>query len=232
MWRQFKIRLKIANRFRTDFFNKDLFKYAVVANDILHFDYEISIEQEIKKNAGFENKLYNLELAAKKINQYVLKPGQIFSFFKIIGNPKFHFKKSRTIVNNGIVEDVGGGICQVSGIVYQISLTAGLEIIERHNHSIDIYTEETRFTPLGTDATIVYGYKDLKIKNNFSFPIKFEIQIKDNYLHIKLLSTERIQKKELFFESVINGSNISVNVFDSDRKLLSQSKYKKMNHCI
>lgn len=232
MWRQFKIRLKIANRFRTDFFNKDLFKYAVVSNDILHFDYEISIEQEIKKNAGFENKLYNLELAAKKINQYVLKPGQIFSFFKIIGNPKFHFKKSRTIVNNVIVEDVGGGICQVSGIVYQISLTAGLEILERHNHSIDIYTEETRFTPLGTDATIVYGYKDLKIKNNFSFPIKFEIHIKDNFLHIKLLSTQRIQKKELFFESAINANNISVNIFDSDRKLLNQSKYKKMNHCI
>ncbi|MFD1602459.1 VanW family protein [Flavobacterium artemisiae] len=232
MWRQFKIRLKIANRFRTDLFNKDLFKYAVVSNDNLHFDYEISIEQEIKKNAGFENKLYNLELAAKKINQYVLKPGQIFSFFKIIGNPKFHFKKSRTIVNNVIVEDVGGGICQVSGIVYQISLIAGLEILERHNHSIDIYTEETRFTPLGTDATIVYGYKDLKIKNNFSFPVKFQIHIKENSLHIKLLSTQSIQKKELFFESAINGNNIVVNIFDSDRKLLNQSKYKKMNHHI
>ena len=43
--------------------------------------------------------------------------------------------------------------------------------------------------------------KDLKIKNNFSFPVKFEIHIKDNSLHIKLLSTQSVQKKELFFES-------------------------------
>jgi hypothetical protein len=50
--------------------------------------------------------------------------------------------------------------------VYHIGIIAGLDIIERYNHSVDIYTDDTRFAPLGTDATVVYGYKDLRIRNN------------------------------------------------------------------
>ncbi|MNR14276.1 VanW like protein [compost metagenome] len=119
-------------------------------------------------------------------------------------------------------------MCQVSGIIYHISLIAGLEIIERHNHSVDIYTDETRFTPLGTDASIVYGYKDLRVKNNLPFSIKFEMEIKDNFIQVNLRSEKMVEQKQLFFESKMDHKNVIVNVLNSDRKLLNQSIYIKI----
>ena len=127
-----------------------------------------------------------------------------------------------------MVEENGGGMCQVSGIIYQISLIAGLEILERHNHSVDIYTNETRFATLGCDATIVYGYKDLRIKNNLRFPVRFKIEIKENFIHVNLLSESAIEEKELLFESKLDKEFITVNVLNNNRKLLNQSKYKRM----
>lgn len=227
MWKTFKVNLKLIIRFKTDLISGDLFKFPKKNNSNPVFDYSISLSQEIRKNSGFENKIHNLQLASKRMQDYVLESGQIFSFCKIIGNPNFDFRKSRTLVNNVLVEQKGGGICQASGIIYHISLLAGLEILERHNHSIDIYTDETRFAPLGTDATIVYGYKDLRIKNNFPFPLKFEIKIEEDYIHINLLSSQPIDKKELFFESLMDKNSTIVNVLNQDRQLLNQSRYKK-----
>lgn len=227
-WKLLKIKLKLLIRYKNDLLSKRLLQFSKKTNNNVDFDYSISLSQEIKKGISFENKLYNLELASARINEYIIKPNQIFSFFKIIGNPEYDFKKSRTLVNGKLVEQNGGGLCQVSGIIYYISLIAGLEIIERHNHSVDIYTDETRFTPLGTDASIVYGYKDLRVKNNLPFSIKFEMEIKDNFIQVNLRSEKMVEQRQLFFESKVDHKNVIVNVLNSDRKLLNQSIYIKI----
>lgn len=228
-WKQLKINVKLLIRFTNDLWSKRCFQFSKKTNNNnVNFDYSISLSQEIKKGISFENKLHNLEIASGKINEYSMKPNEIFSFFKIVGNPEYDFKKSRTLVNGKLTEQNGGGLCQVSGIIYHISLIAGLEIVERHNHSVDIYTDETRFTPLGTDATIVYGYKDLRVKNNLPFSIKFEMEIKDNFIQVNLRSEKRIEEKQLFFESKMDQKNVIVNLLNSDRKLLNQSRYIKV----
>lgn len=227
-WKLLKIKLKLFIRYKNDLLSKRLLQFSKKTNNNVDFDYSISLSQEIKKGISFENKLYNLELASARINEYIIKPNQIFSFFKIIGNPEYDFKKSRTLVNGKLVEQNGGGLCQVSGIIYHISLIAGLEIIERHNHSVDIYTDETRFTPLGTDASIVYGYKDLRVKNNLPFSIKFEMEIKDNFIQVNLRSEKMVEQRQLFFESKMDHKNVIVKVLNSDRKLLNQSIYVKI----
>ena len=127
-------------------------------------------------------------------------PGKILSFWHLVGNPSKQFRKSRTIRNGAVTEEAGGGLCQASGIIYLASLLTNLQIIERHNHSIDLYTDETRFAPLGSDATVVYGYKDLRIQNNYHFPIKFELCVFDNKLRLTLLSTEKIDKNPIEFK--------------------------------
>jgi len=228
VWKQIKRDIKLLMRLKDDFLSSDLFRFSKEIKKDHVFDYAIKISQEIKPSQTFENKLHNIQLAAKRINRHVLEPNQIFSFFKVVGNPNRNFKKSRTIVKGELIEESGGGICQVSGILYQISLMSGLEILERHNHSVDIYTDETRFAPLGCDAAIVYGYKDLRIKNNLPFALKFEIELKDNFIHLTLLSLKNIEQKELLFESQTDGNFVHVNVLNGDRKLLNQSKYKKM----
>lgn len=228
MLKPLKISIKLLLRFKKDLLSKDLFRFSKKCQNDFAFQYAITLTQEIKPSQTFDNKLHNMLLASKRINRYVLEPNQIFSFFKVVGNPNQDFKKSRTLVNGQLVEENGGGMCQVSGIIYQISLIAGLEILERHNHSVDIYTNETRFAPLGCDATIVYGYKDLRIKNNLPFPVKFKIEIKESFIHLTLWSEKAIKEKELLFESQLDKEFITVNVLNNERKLLNQSKYRRM----
>ncbi len=227
-WKVIKLYRKIVIRFITDLITRDLFKFAQKTDKEMNFEHFISLSQEIKQSATFESKLYNFSVASHKINSYVIQPNEIFSFWNIIGNPNKQFRKGRTIQNGKIIEDIGGGLCQVSGIIYYISLIAGLKILERHNHSVDIYNDETRFCPLGTDATLVYGYKDLRIVNTNSFPIKFEIQIIEKTILIKVLSTEKIKESILYFKIEKQKEYTLVKIVTNSEKVINISKYKNL----
>ena len=113
-----------------------------------------------------ENTIYNIRLASDVINGILIKPQEIFSFNKYIGPAeKADGYKESTIIANGVfVNGYGGGICQVSSTLYNAALLANLPIIERYNHSV--YGEATKYVPLGQDAAIFYGFKNLRFKNN------------------------------------------------------------------
>jgi vancomycin resistance protein VanW len=229
IWKKIKLLRKIVLRFSNDIISGQFLKFAKRRDQELRFEHSISMSQEIKKNETYESKMFNFSLAAKKVNEVVIYPNEIFSFWKVIGNPNNQFKKGRTIQNGEIVEDVGGGLCQVSGIIYYVTLVAGLEVLERYNHSTDIYNDETRFCPLGTDATIVYGYKDLRVRNNYSFPLKFEIEIVDQLISIKLLSTQKIEENKLLFELNQQSVNTIVIIRNEAEEIVNVSNYKKLN---
>jgi vancomycin resistance protein VanW len=190
------------------------------------FTNAIRLSQEIKPSETIENKKYNLALASAMINEYVIMPGGMFSFWHVIGDPKKRFKKGRAIIRGKLSEEVGGGLCQVSGLLYHVSLLAGLEIIERHNHSIDLYTDETRYTPLGTDATVVYGYKDLRIKNNNPFPVSFQLSQREDTIEVQLLSPQLLHQHLLRYNIVKKDATTFVQVMDEDGNIVGQSTYK------
>ncbi len=227
-WKVFKLTLKIIIRFIKDIKTGDWFKLSRKLDNGTHFGHTISLSQKIIQNETYESKLYNFGLASQKINQYIIPPSSIFSFWDTIGNPNNQFKKGRTIQKGKIVEDVGGGLCQVSGIIYHVSLMAGLKIMERYNHSVDIYTEDTRFCPLGSDATVAYGYKDLRILNQYPFPIKFELEVKDKLLSIKLLSTQPIEEVALEFNIEQKADHTFVKTLNSSKDIISTSIYKHL----
>ncbi len=192
-----KLNIKLFKRFLSD--RNTVFAQKNNAKPL--FQNAISSKQEIKNGAFFENKLHNITIASHKIATILIQPNELFSFWKIIGHPnqKNNFKKGRNIINGKLSEEIGGGLCQLSSIIYFTALKTNLEITERHNHSLDIYKEEERFTPLGADATIVYGYKDLRIKNTYSFPIQFSFTFEDNFINCHLLSPEKIEENQLDF---------------------------------
>jgi vancomycin resistance protein VanW len=113
-----------------------------------------------------ENTIYNIRLASEVINGILVKPQEIFSFNKYVGPAeKADGYKESTIIANGIfVNGYGGGICQVSSTLYNVALLANLQIVERYNHSV--YGDATKYVPLGQDAAIFYGFKNLRFKNN------------------------------------------------------------------
>jgi vancomycin resistance protein VanW len=201
-----KLFLKLKARVAGDFFSGHykLFCSSANAQQQLSVDLKkvIYIEQTIKPADSGTDKIFNLSLAINRVNNIEIGPGQIFSFWKLVGEPseKNGYKKSRAIVNGELKNVTGGGLCQLSGLVYFLSLQTGLSIIERHPHSIDIYKKEERFTPLGSDATVAYGYKDCRIRNKYNFPIYFSFTLSDNLLTGTVAATENILLHKIEFE--------------------------------
>jgi vancomycin resistance protein VanW len=189
-----KLAFKLQQQWYTDVYNGTSKRFARQFSTSNNLKQIISINQEIRTNESTLNKIHNLSLAVQKMDMLVIQPGQIFSFWSLVGNPseKNGYKKSRTIINEKLDVTTGGGLCQLSGLIYFLALQAGLTITERHPHSIDIYTEEERFTPLGSDATVSYGYKDLRFINNLPHAIMLQFELNSTSLCGQLLSAEKI----------------------------------------
>ena len=127
---------------------------------------------------------HNMKLASIALDQYVIEPGQTFSFNEVIGyaGPEQGYKIATILVNGKEEKAYGGGICQVSSTLYNAALEAGLEIVERHPHS-----KEVRYVEKGKDAATSYGTKDLKFKNNFPYPVIINTYISEDTFTTEIL---------------------------------------------
>ena len=124
----------------------------------------------LNSNSSGNNRNHNLKLACKAINGTILKPGQSFNWFKVVGPASGSRGYKKATVFRGKTKralDYGGGVCQVSSTLYQAALKKGLKILERHQHS-----QRVSYTKLGIDATVTYGVNNLRFKNNKNYSIK------------------------------------------------------------
>ena len=126
----------------------------------------------------FEGKLHNLRLAIARMHGLVLEPGQCFSFWERVGapSPERGFLDGPSFLGGEVVATPGGGLCQLSGLLYNLALLAGCRIHERHPHSIDAYGEG-RYVPLGRDATVAYPSKDLRFRNVLDGAVLLELEL-------------------------------------------------------
>ncbi|MCL2859692.1 MAG: VanW family protein [Oscillospiraceae bacterium] len=128
-----------------------------------------------------KNRVTNLELAAKKLNGYVLAPGEIFSYNKVVGARTIAegYKEAPIYVGGKVGLGLGGGICQVSSMLYEASLKCNLKIIDRTNHQF-----LPSYAQAGLDATVVYGSIDYKFQNNRTYPIKISVIVNDGTIQV------------------------------------------------
>lgn len=178
----------------------------------LTFPSRLNLEQPILPSEYVEAKIHNLKLAIARVENVTVPSGWIFSFWHMVGRPTQArgFQPGRSLLGGRIQPDYGGGLCQLSGILYHLSLRAGLTILERHPHSRDIYSEAERYAPLGSDATVAYGFKDLRVLNNLSAAICFRVSIRPEELSARLCSLEPIQTRIVEFVRIaaIDGRQI------------------------
>lgn len=134
---------------------------------------------ETKFNAKDVDRVSNLSLATKSMTNVLIMPGEVFSLNQTVGPrlEKYGFKLAKVIVNNQLVQGIGGGICQVSSTLYNAVLLSNLKIIERRNHSLP-----STYVGLGRDATISGDAIDFKFLNNTSYPILIYGQLKGDTL--------------------------------------------------
>lgn len=116
---------------------------------------------------SIENRIFNLNMAASRLNGTLIPPDQVFSFTKTLGDVSSFtgYKQAYVIENGKTVLGDGGGICQVSTTLFRAALNAGLPIIERHAHAYRVgYYEQD--SPPGIDAAIYSPSIDLRFKND------------------------------------------------------------------
>jgi vancomycin resistance protein VanW len=166
--------------------------------DFQHFNF---LKQPFLPTSTLENKRHNLRLAVACLDRCLIQPGEIFSFWHLVGYPgaRRGYKPGRNIVGGRLSTETGGGLCQLSSILYHSALLYGLDIIERHPHSYDLYwdNESQRYTPPGTDATVVFGYKDLRFRNSLPTAVVLQFEVAENDLSCMFFSKQEIQKLDL-----------------------------------
>lgn len=130
------------------------------------------------------NKVQNLALAAKPINNLLIQPGQTFSFWKCIGNPtaKKGYLEGFTLSNGKVGHDIGGGLCQLANMLSWLLLHSPLVVTERHHHTDCVFPDERRSVPFGTGTSVFYKNVDFQFKNTTKQDVQFKIWLDDDYL--------------------------------------------------
>jgi vancomycin resistance protein YoaR len=110
-----------------------------------------------------EGEGYNIGLAAQKLAGTVVEPGQTYSQNNTIGpyTEYFGYRKGPSYAGNQMTTSVGGGVCKVASVLYNVVTFSDLPVIMRYSHSMTV-----PYVPPGQDATVHYGVKDLRFVNN------------------------------------------------------------------
>lgn len=131
-----------------------------------------------------ENKIINLKLACKKLNMITVRPGEVFSYWKLIGKPSKRkgYVDGMILKNGGFEAGTGGGLCQLSNLIFWMTIHTPLTIIERHRHSYDVFPDSNRTQPFGSGATCFYPHGDLMIENTTPDTYQLVVRVGDEHL--------------------------------------------------
>lgn len=170
----------------------EIIKPQTQTGDVNNFGIKELVGRGVSNFTGsIENRIYNLSLAASRINGTLIPPGGTFSFNKTVGDisgasgykPAYVIKSGRTVL------DDGGGVCQVSTTVFRAALNSGLPITDRTAHAYRVGYYEQGFAP-GLDATVFSPSVDFKFKNDTRSHILIQAKVQGKSLYIDLYGTK------------------------------------------
>ncbi len=149
------------------------------------------------------NKITNLRLAAEKINGVVIRPGEIFSIWKLVGKPTKGkgFLEGMTLESGKISTGIGGGLCQLGNLIYWLALHSPLSIHERWRHGYDVFPDVNRTIPFACGATLSYNYIDLQLKNETEQSFQINIWLDEKYLLGELRCEHDLEENYEIFET-------------------------------
>lgn len=129
-------------------------------------------------------KITNLRLACEKLDGLVVAPGQSLSFWRRVGKPTRAqgYQDGMVLTNGQPGPGLGGGLCQLTNLLFWMSLHTPLTVLERWRHSYDVFPDAQRTLPFGSGATCIYNYRDLKIKNTSTQTLQLKVGVGDQEL--------------------------------------------------
>ena len=158
---------------------------------------------------------YNVSVAARALDELLVLPGREVSFNGVVGprSTEAGYKTAPEIVNNELVDGIGGGVCQVSTTLYNSVLLADLEVVERVNHSLPV-----SYVPIGRDATVVDNAIDFMFRNNTDSYLYIKSVVGNGSLTIKIYGNDR-DKKDVVINSWVTREIESQVVYETDPNL-------------
>ena len=134
-----------------------------------------------------QNRADNVALAASSINSIIMMPGDVFSFNQALGERTIAngYKVAHAYAAGEVVDQVGGGICQVSSTLYNTVLLANLNIVERRSHQMTV-----AYVPLGRDATVNWGTTDFRFSNDTYYPIRIDAYTSGKNVYVSIVGTQ------------------------------------------
>ncbi len=159
-------------------------KLVVKKNEFKNVLYEKTITVSDPDDKGA---IKNISIASYCVNEYILRPGEIFSYNNVLGNRTREkgYQDGPVYENGKETRGLGGGICFVSSGLYYVALYSNMQIIERSNHMFN-----PGYVPSGLDSAISMGNLDLKFKNTLSNPIKIITKFDGKNLKVQFLGTD------------------------------------------
>lgn len=143
----------------------------------------------LRKLSGVEmqlqvNKKASLTIAASCIDGVIVEPGQTFSFWRLVGKPTSRrgFKMGLILKNGTIQQGIGGGLCQMTNMIYWMTIHTELLITERWRHGFDVFPDAGRTQPFASGATCSHNYIDLQIFNPTQSTYQLRIWPRDDWL--------------------------------------------------
>ena len=148
------------------------------------------------------NKITNLKIAAKEISGIVIKPGETFSFCKLVGLPtkKKGYLMGMELSFGKARPGIGGGICQIANLLNWLVLHSPLTIVVKSQHSFDPFPDEGRVLPFGSGAAIFYNYIDYQFTNNTDKTFQINIWFTETNIEGELRCNEEMEFSYHIFE--------------------------------
>lgn len=158
------------------------------------------------------NKITNLRLAAERLDGLILRPGETLSYWRLIGRPTYKkgYLDGLVLYCGHFDYAVGGGLCQLSNLLFWMTLHTPLTVVERYRHSHDVFPDSGRTQPFGSGATCAYPHRDLVITNDTDRTFQLRVRVGDTclegawrcdyepYVHYQVVEREHEIRPEFF----------------------------------
>ena len=157
-------------------------------------------ETSFVDHGKFAYRAHNLKMGASKITGIVLLPNRDFSFNLIVGprTTKEGYRMAPVISLGELVDDIGGGMCQIASTIFAAAFFAGLDIID-----FKVHTQVSHYIDLGLDSTVVYPGVDLILRNPYPFPIAIRMDVSRGRVRAEFLGREKPYAKIGFERKIV-----------------------------
>lgn len=150
----------------------------------------------IKRAPGIDltlqyNKVVNIDIACKKLNGLIIKPGEVFSFWKTIGKAtkRKGYKDGRVLIRNKLQPGIGGGLCNLANTLHLLIINSPMTVTEFHDHSDALAPDKNGIhIPFSAGTSVSYNYIDYRFRNDTDQPVQLEIYVENERLIANLRS--------------------------------------------